>query len=166
MDLKQATAIALDVMEQLKPHCLKISIAGSVRRLKPKDIKDIEIVCIPKPYDVGLFQSGIATVVNQWPKVKGELDYNKCRYTQRILPQGIKLDLFIAEHGNYGLILAIRTGSADYSYKVLATAWVKAGYHSKDGYLHQGHTRFNTPEETDLYQRINLPWIHPQLRNV
>lgn len=166
MDLKTAQTIALQTMELLKPHCHRIAIAGSIRRLKPNDIKDIEIVAIPKPYDIGLFESGIATIVNQWTKVKGNLEYGKCRYTQRILPQGVKLDLFFAETGNWGLIYAIRTGSADYSHKVLASKWVAAGYHSKDGYLHQGHTKFATLEEIDLYQRIGLPYLDPQFRNV
>jgi len=165
MELKQATAIAFEVMELLKPHCHRIGIAGSIRRLKP-DVKDIEIVAIPKPYEIGLFESGIATIINKWKKIKGDLQYGKCRYTQRILPQGIVLDLFMAEPGNWGLIYAIRTGSADYSHKVLGAAWVKAGYHSKDGYLHQGNTRFNVCEEKDLFERIHLKWVDPQFRNL
>ena len=105
MKLDQAQEIAEKVKEELAPHCFRIEIAGSIRRRK-SEVKDIEIVAIPKPFEVGLFQSGIATVVNQWQKVKGELP---CKYTQRILSEGIKLDLFFAERGNWGLIYAIRS---------------------------------------------------------
>jgi len=162
MNLQQAQQIAERIKSELAPHCERIGIAGSIRRKKP-EVKDIEIVCIPKPYETGLFASGIAKVVDQWQKVKGELP---CKYTQRILPDGIKLDLFFAEPENWGLIYAIRTGSAEYSHKVLAAGWVKAGYQSRDGYLWHGCEKYNCREEVDLYNRIGLTWIDPEFRNV
>lgn len=160
MKLEQALEIAEKVKALLAPHCERIEIAGSIRRKKP-DEKDIEIVAIPKPFDTGLFESGIATVVNQWQKVKGELP---CKYTQRILPEGIKLDLFFAERGNWGLIYAIRTGSAEYSHKVLATEWVKRGYKSEGGYLVANGKQIAVPEEEDLFRRIGVPFKAPELR--
>jgi DNA polymerase/3'-5' exonuclease PolX len=162
MKLEQALKIAEKVKALLLPHCERIEIAGSIRRKKP-DVKDIEIVAIPKPFDVGLFESGIATVVNKWQKVKGELP---CKYTQRILPDGIKLDLFFAHRDNWGLIYAIRTGSADYSHKVLATEWVKRGYKSEGGFLVANGKQVPIPEEYDLFKRIGLPFVDPEFRNL
>src|SRR5690348_10860398 len=107
MQLEEALKIAERVKAQLEPYCHRIEIAGSIRRKKP-EVKDIEIVAFPKHYETGLFESGIATVVNQWSKVKGDLDFDKCKYTQRILPEGIKLDLFFAREFNWGYIYAIR----------------------------------------------------------
>ena len=161
MKLEQALEIAEKVKALLAPHCERIEIAGSIRRKKP-DVKDIEIVAIPNPFDTGLFESGIATVVNQWQKVKGELP---CKYTQRILPEGIKLDLFFAERGNWGLVYAIRTGSADYSHKVLANGWVKRGYKSEGGYLVANGKQIDVPEEEDLFRRIGVPFKEPELRS-
>lgn len=161
MKYKEALEIAQKVKALLSPHCERIEIAGSIRRKKP-DVKDIEIVAIPKPFDVGLFESGIATIVNGWQKVKGELP---CKYTQRILPEGINLDLFFAERGNWGLIYAIRTGSADYSHKVLATEWVKRGYKSEGGYLFANGKQIAVPEEEDLFKRIGVPFVAPELRS-
>lgn len=165
MIYSEAYKIALQVKEELAPHCYRIEIAGSIRREKP-EVKDIEIVAIPKPYQVGLFEDGIASVVNRWQKVKGELEYGKCKYTQRILPEGIKLDLFFAEPENWGLILAIRTGSAEYSHKVLASGWKKQGYTSVDGYLWHGHDRYNCREEIDLFRRIGVEYVEPKYRNL
>ena len=161
MKYEEAFKIAEKVKALLSPHCERIEIAGSIRRKKP-DVKDIEIVAIPKPFEIGLFESGIATVVNKWQKVKGELP---CKYTQRILPEGIKLDLFFAERGNWGLIYAIRTGSADYSHKVLATEWVKRGYKSEAGYLVANGKQIAVPEEEDLFKRIGVPFVAPELRS-
>jgi DNA polymerase/3'-5' exonuclease PolX len=161
MRLEQATAMAEDVKGQLAPHCHRIEIAGSIRRRKA-EVGDIEIVAIPKPYGVGLFLSGVASVVNQWPKVRGELP---CRYTQRTLPgAGIKLDLFFATPVNWGLIFAIRTGSADYSYRVLACGWVGKGYKSIDGMLMKDGVAVPVREETDLFRLIGVPWTEPGAR--
>lgn len=164
MQLEQAELIAEEVKALLAPHCERIEIAGSIRRRK-LEVGDIEIVAIPKPYDVGLFESGIALVVNQWEKVKGELP---CKYTQRILPEGIKLDLFFAMPDNWGLIFAIRTGSADYSHKVLAAGWVKAGYKSVDGMLTDRETGLTrvVPDEKELFRLAGVEWIPPERRTV
>jgi len=160
MQLQQALKIAESVKAQLSPHCNRIAIAGSIRRQKA-DPKDIEIVAIPKPYETGLFESGIAAVVNRWQKVKGELP---CKYTQRILPEGIKLDLFFATPENWGLIFALRTGSANFSHKVLATKWVKMGYKSENGLLTREGEVYIIPEEKDLFNLLGLEWVKPELR--
>jgi DNA polymerase/3'-5' exonuclease PolX len=164
MKLSEAKNIADNLVQKLSPFCFRIEIAGSIRRKKP-EVKDIEIIAIPKPYEVGLFESGIATIINKFEKVRGDLP---CKYTQRILPEGIKLDLFFAVPENWGLILAIRTGSADYSHKVLANAWVKAGYKSVDGMLfhEQNKKQYDVREEIDLFNRIGLKYIEPEFRNL
>lgn len=162
MIYEQALAIAEKAKALLAPHCERIEIAGSIRRKKP-EVKDIEIVAIPKPYDIGLFESGIATVVKQWEKVKGELP---CKYTQRILPEGIKLDLFFADRENWGLIFAMRTGSADYSHRILASQWVSLGYKSEGGHLYTNGNKIAVTEEEDLFELLGLPYAEPDLRNL
>ena len=162
MKYSKALKIAEDVKSQLAPHCERIAIAGSIRR-KKVEVGDIEIVAIPKPYQIGLFESGIATVVNRWQKVKGVLP---CKYTQRILPSGMKLDLFFAKEDNWGLIYAIRTGSAAYSYKVLATGWVKNGYKSKGGYLYRGVKKVPVYSERSLFTKARVNYVEPEEREL
>lgn len=161
----EAHAIALDVLSQLEPHCIRAEIAGSIRRKKLL-VGDIEIVAIPKPYGIGMFEDGLAAVVNKWKKVKGEMEYGKVGYTQRILPSGIKLDLFFAQEDNWGNIFAIRTGSADYSYKVLASTWVSLGYKSDGGYLFRNGKRYEMKEEVDLFNLLGLRYVEPEERNL
>ena len=168
--LGQAETIAAKVIALLAPHCERIDVAGSVRR-KRLTIGDIEIVCIPKPYQAEpLFASGLATVVNHWPKIIGGLP---CKYTKRELPEGINLDLFMVERNNFGLQLAIRTGSAAWSHQVLAKGWVRAGFHSKDGLLRRWDNTGGsfgsvvpTPTERVLFDLIELPWTPPEQREV
>lgn len=161
----EAYEIALSVLEELKPHCIRIEIAGSLRR-KKDDCGDVEIAAIPKPYSTGLLESGIATIVNKWKKVKGELEFGKTKYTQRILPEGIKLDLFIANEENWGLIFAMRTGPAEYSHKVLANGWVRQGFKSQDGYLYRNGEKYEVREEEDLFKLIGIPYVNPEDRNL
>lgn len=159
----EAKAIAEDVVRQLSPHCHRIEIAGSIRR-KRKWSKDIEIVCIPKPYDTGLFLSGFAEVVSQWKKIKGELEYGVLRYTQRVHPTGITIDIFITTEDSWGYQLAIRTGPWDYSKNVLAAGWVSRGYKGVEGQLTYKGKPVIVREERDLFQRIGLNYVEPENR--
>jgi len=166
-----AKRIADHVVELLRPHCDRIEIAGSIRREK-EIIGDIEIVLIPKPYQTGLFTDGLASIVNAWEKVKGELEYGKCKYTQRILPADIvgqegkrvACDIFIADVTNWGSIFAIRTGSADYSHNVLAKGWASRGYKMEGGHLVYKGKVYDVLEEKDLFARIGIPYTDPKLR--
>ena len=164
--LAMADSMAAELVAMLEPHCEpgRIVVAGSIRRRRPT-IGDIEVVCIPRPYDATpLFCSGIASIVNNWDAVKGELP---CRYTQRLLPCGLKLDLFMPDPQGFGLQVAIRTGSAEWSHRRLAAAWVRAGYRSEGGVLrdHAGRA-VPTPDEQSLFRLIALPWVEPENREV
>jgi DNA polymerase/3'-5' exonuclease PolX len=143
-------------------------VCGSVRRKKYL-VGDIEIVVTPKTACQGLFEhpednlpiKGFIDTVNQWSKVKGE---PTGKYTQRILREGIKLDLFIANEKNYGMIVAIRTGSASFSFKQLAATWVKQGYHAKGGLLYKDNIEYTFPEEEDVFKFLGIPFIKPEDR--
>jgi DNA polymerase/3'-5' exonuclease PolX len=162
MKLIDAQKLAEELKQQLAPHCYRVEIAGSIRRKKPEP-NDIELVAIPRPYNVGIFECGIAKILNQYEVVKGILP---CKYTQRVLPGGIKLDFFTATPDNWGLIYAIRTGSAEFSHNVLASGWVRAGYKSIDGYLHN-RIKHKIPvrEEKDLFDKIGIKYVEPENRN-
>lgn len=73
-----------------------------------------------------------------------------------------------AVHGN---ILAVRTGSADYSHLVLASGWVRAGYKSIEGRLCRWSAEtcrwgqpIAVPEEADLFRLIGIPMPDPRRR--
>jgi DNA polymerase/3'-5' exonuclease PolX len=60
----------------------------------------------------------------------------------------------------------MRTGSAEYSYKVLASRWVKLGFKSIEGYLWKEDERYDLPEESDLFRLLGIPYVVPELRNL
>jgi DNA polymerase/3'-5' exonuclease PolX len=180
MELTQAKQIAERYLAEFAPFCHRIEIAGSIRRQKQL-VGDIELVCIPKriittEHHADLFggsnikqtetvHPSFAQIVNRLQKVKGEANG---KHTQRILPEGIKLDLFMVTAENWGLQFAIRTGSADYSHFVLGHSWVKNGFGCIDGYLHR-YTRgeaikLETPDEREFFKLIGVKWTEPKDR--
>jgi DNA polymerase/3'-5' exonuclease PolX len=78
--------------------------------------------------------------------------------------EGIDVDLFTARPENWGLIYALRTGSAEFSHKVLAAGWVRQGYKSVDGMLTYNGREVPTPEEADLFRLAGVVWMHPEAR--
>ena len=138
LGLSACQKIAVEICYKLQPFCEKINIAGSVRRNK-QEPKDIEIICIPKKevlkdmfgWDEGVivdlqFQKEVEQLGET---IKGKPDG---KYMQIKLPQGIILDLFMPDDFDYYRQYAIRTGSADYSFKVIANGWKKKGWCGSD----------------------------------
>ena len=134
MELTKALSITNRLVELLSPSCEKINVAGSCRRGKP-DVKDIELVALPKNivlkdifgWDEGIIREPMfEKTINGFGKiVKGNADG---KMMQIELPEGIMLDLFIPDAFDYYRQFAIRTGSADYSWKVIASGWKKIGF--------------------------------------
>lgn len=141
MNINRALPIALDVVGKLKPHCVRIDIAGSIRR-KQSEVGDIEVVCQPKTMAVtDLFAEIEEPAGLQLEYRTKEFRFavhelgviasgNTAtgRHVKVMLPQGIKLDLFIPQAHDYYRQLAIRTGPAEYSHRVLARAWTHKGW--------------------------------------
>lgn len=158
------------VEKRMKPYCDRIQIAGSIRRKKPEP-RDIEILCIPKTIELtDLFSgkekkrvSGFAEVVDSWVHIKGNAHDGK--YMQRMM-DNVKIDIFTATPETWAMQLAIRTGSAEFSHRVLANRWVKLGYHAEGGMLMKGDKPIPVFEEEDLFKLLQLEYVEPWKRNV
>lgn len=155
----RAKPIADDYVSALSPFCDRIEIAGSVRR-KKTDVGDIEIVCIPSEINGNRFPEFIS-FINSLTKVRGE---PTGKYTQRMLPEGIALDLFMATENNWGMIFPMRTGSRDFSHYKLASRWVQMGYKSEGGILHKGDEVISFREEQELFDFLGLEFVQPENR--
>lgn len=162
MKHKEALEAANKIVEQLAPYCDRIEIAGSIRREHPEP-RDIEIVCIPKTNTFGARELGFTTLVESWQKVKG--DPRNGKYTQRVV-DGITLDLFMCGLQNWGYILAIRTGSGEYSHKTLGYRWRQMGYVGREGNLYheKSGTLIETPTEEGFFNLLNIPFDPPHRR--
>lgn len=141
MNYQKAKIIADRLVTILGPHCELINIAGSVRRNKP-DVKDIELVLIPKrtfkPNDLfgdGTYVVSAAFVSALEQVIKRVIKGNpEGRYMQIDLKtnEQINLDLFMPDPVDYYRIYAIRTGSREYAQKVIAGGWLRKGWCGSD----------------------------------
>ena len=158
----EAKIIADELIAVIEPYCIRIEIAGSVRR-KKENVKDIEICLVPKNKNKLFNVLGLFLLKN-----KKDFKYfkNGDRYKQFGF-KGINIDMFIGNEDNWGLLFAVRTGPAEFSTKILST-WKKVtgGGYSKDGYLHDKEDKiFHTPEETDVFNLCKMEWVEPEFRN-
>ncbi len=48
MNLSEALAVASPLIARMRPFCERVELAGSTRRQKQTDLKDLEIVAIPR----------------------------------------------------------------------------------------------------------------------
>lgn len=192
--LEQARQVAQKLEAGLRPDCTQTLIVGSVRREKAW-VKDVELVVMAKDeggrqkaksnWQKDLFGEdgeGLEMTLAQWvndgvlrvPTKDGE------RYKQFEIDTAalglpgqpewgpLRLDLFIVRPpAQWGAIVAIRTGPADYS-KWLVTKY-PMGAMPQDMKLEGGALwRFGkvmeTPTEEEFFRRLGLAWEVPSER--
>lgn len=158
-------------------------VAGSIRR-RVAEPRDIEIVVearwaqdlLGNYTEHGVdrdWVDPVAIAARGYDRVKG--GGRECRYVQ--LAGEFKVDLFIAAPDNYGLIVAIRTGPAEFS-RALASRANQLGMHMHGGRFCTGYRRGldnsgacvayepqRTPEEDDVFRLLRVCWVSPPERN-
>lgn len=166
-----AMTLARNMEALLSPHCLRVEIAGSLRRKKPL-VGDIEIVCIPAPL-VDLFGGPLfgASRVERALRDDGfNLLKNGDYYKQAILPNGqLKFDIFLTTPEKWGVVFTLRTGSAAFSHRLVTQrkygGLLPSNLVVKDGRIWTtGSVPLATPEEIDVFNALGLAWLDPQER--
>lgn len=192
MQLYEASNIAVAICYKLQSYCNKINIAGSIRR-KKATVGDIEIVCSPKKVPAG--QSSLFDEVTELVSAKEfhnavsqlgaiELGNPDGRQMKILLPEGIKLDLFMPQPHDYYRIYAIRTGSAQYSSLILATTWKRKGWVGTEHGLRRIedckemaenkwkliNTKGELPpvwaSEEKFFEWLGVKWVEPSIRDI
>lgn len=191
--LAEAQRVARKWLDVFKDDCLRIEVAGSIRR-KREEVGDIEIVAIPKPSEpkhLALLPGAPAADENNSPLferihdlstsrngpppiavTKGlpGLQNGKARYIQLFdKKEDLYVDLFLAKPETWGVIFTIRTGSADFSHGLMIRA-NQLGMTSHKGRLCFRQTRtlavpLPTPEERDVFKALRIRWVEPPLRH-
>lgn len=183
MKLDEARSHAEWLIERLAPACLQIAFAGGIRREKP-EVKDIEIVAEPKYEharnlfgEIGAQHSILDQRIGELIDARvldfdPELKRNGDRYKRLILWERAKspVDLFVANSANWGNILAIRTGDADFS-RALVTGrlyggLMPTGMRQKDGMLWRGTQPLECFTEADFFAALGVAEVpDPRERN-
>lgn len=167
-----ALNLAQSFIRLIESDCERIKIAGSLRR-RCKQVGDIEVVCIPKLERNLLGEDGDSLLERRLTELvkTGSLSppgKNGPRYKQFQIANGrIQLDLFIASPERWGVIFAIRTGSAAFS-KSLVTTQERGGRLDDglvvlEGRVRRGPDLLDTPEEID-FLALAGDWVEPEER--
>lgn len=168
--LSEMRAVAESLVATLAAFCERIEVAGSIRRERPT-VGDVELVAVPRFVASSSDMFGNEDALNRFAREQltagtwaPRLDKNGraatgARY-KRLLVDGIPLDLFsVLPPAQFGMILLIRTGSADFSHRFMAE--LPAGLRARDGGLYRDGRLIETPEERDIFAAVGLPFVEP-----
>ena len=176
MKLKRAVNIANKFKQRIEPYCVKVIIAGSIRRNKP-NVKDIEILAEPhieviarKPFPPIVTMNIIPyfNKLHKNPRFRFEKDGNKFKKIWLLTRNGkdlIAIDLWLViPPDQWGTKLLIRTGPESFS-KWLVTVRKPQGYKFKNNQLFDPNDDLiPTPTEDSVFKALDLPFIPIQDR--
>ncbi len=170
-----ALALAQDIVVNLRPACERIEIAGSLRR-KKADVGDIEIVCVPGSilnYQLSLFSAvkpdyRLESILARLIYTRGWKVIKNGQYLKQNDIGPTMLELYITTPEKWGCIYTIRTGSAEFSHR-LVTHKSQGGLcpsylRFADGRIWDGSRALDTPEELDVFRALGLEYIEPEER--
>lgn len=180
LDVAQETADRL--VDLLSPACERIVVAGSIRREKPDGIKDVELVAIPRfetatnlfgepdpSVTRSLLDARIAEIGGLAPRAMtgGSFRMGPRYKALQFLWNGVlvPVDLFLVlPPAEWGAILAIRTGPAEFSQQLVTSA-KRLGRHVASGrVLTQDDEVLPTPTERDFFEACGVEWVEPKDR--
>jgi len=160
MHLSTAENITNEFIGIISTHCLRIEVVGSIRR-RVSEVNDIDILIIQHPFKLAKFF--LSDNCRDLKIVANGLNIKCGPKHRQIYFRGIKIELWIAEKENFGLIHLIRTGSAMFSASILHK-WkeVSGGGYSDKGYLRTPKgVKIPTHEEMDVFKLCELDYIDP-----
>lgn len=159
MVLHKAVDLAEAICDALRrvPGAVRVEAAGGIRR-QADSVKDIDIVAAAE--DPGALAAALGALdLVETASSAGE---NAARARTH---NGASIDLRVVEPGQFGNLLQHFTGSKNHNMRLREQA-VRRGLHvSEYGILNDatGETLRCATEE-EVYERLGLPWIPPELR--
>lgn len=164
-------------------------VAGSIRRER-REVGDVEHVVISKMLDAqpddALFGDALPPVdrINAvWARMdllieQGTLERaiysdGKTRYGPKyrgVVFKGIRHEIFSANDSNFGAILAIRTGPAEFSQQLVTRLRDAGRYRMNEGQVQYAGGKNDgvarpVAGERDFFALCGVPWIEPKLRD-
>lgn len=150
-------------------------VAGSVRRKKP-EVGDIEHVVIPRPnflarMDELTLDPDALFAKTDAPLTKAVYSDGTTRWGplyRGVCFRGFRHEIFCAAPENWGAILAIRTGPADFSTRLVTRMKQWGIYRQQGGFVIEQATGAVVPvfSEVDFLALCGSTWIEPSVRGV
>lgn len=155
--LGEILPIADQVLEQLQrlPEVERANVAGSVRRMK-ETIGDVDFLVIStNPARVMDFFVALPGVVKVWGQGATKSSVR--------LKEGFDMDLRVIAPESYGAALQYFTGSKDHNIALRKIA-IDHGFKLSEYGLFKGSTMIAAETEEEIYGKLGMPWIPPELR--
>ena len=149
--------LAQGVLEKLRslPEVEQADTAGSLRRLK-ETIGDVDFLVISSnPDRVMDFFVNLPGVVKVW-------GHGNTKSSVR-LQEGLDMDLRVIPPASYGAALQYFTGSKEHNIALRKIA-IDQGYKLSEYGLFQGDTPVAAATEEEVYAKLGMAWIPPELR--
>jgi DNA polymerase (family 10) len=149
--------IAHGVLEKLRAlkEVEKVDMAGSLRRRK-ETIGDVDFLVISNnPEKVMDFFVNLPGVVKVW-------GHGSTKSSVR-LKQGLDMDLRVIPPASYGAALQYFTGSKEHNIALRKIA-IEQGYKLSEYGLFQGDKPVAAAREEEVYAKLGMAWIPPELR--
>lgn len=154
----------------LSPACSRIELAGSLRRMRPM-ISDIEIIAIPKPITnlIGepTGRTEVDDLLDRFPVhfVKRGQRYQQFWFEDRQKIQPFYVDLFLQNADTWGVNMMIRTGSAEFSKRMVTPkpqgGYMPPGYTIREARVWTNGATVATPEEADIFDFWGMKFVQP-----
>ena len=133
----------------------KVEVAGSYRRRK-ETVGDLDILVVAKNWEE------VSDWFVRFEKVKEVVSKGPTRSTV-ILRNDLQVDLRSVAKESYGSALHYFTGSKAHNIKIRKMA-VERGWKINDYGIFEGEKRLGGENEEEIYQRLGLCYIAPELR--
>jgi DNA polymerase (family 10) len=155
--LGEILPIANQVLEKLQslPEVERVNTAGSVRRMK-ETIGDVDFLVIStNPAKVMDFFVSLPGVVKVWGKGATKSSVR--------MKEGFDMDLRVIPPESYGAALQYFTGSKDHNIALRKIA-IDKGFKLSEYGLFKGPQIIAAVTEEEVYGKLGMPWIPPELR--
>lgn len=167
LDRAEVEPLAFKIVSAIGPFCARAEVAGSIRRRKPT-VNDIDIVVQPKPQSWVQVIKEIRREFGAVTEKQGEK--LATLYVPFASKQGqghVEVDLYRASEGTWGILLLIRTGSAEHNIYLCNLA-IRKGYHLaySKGLLNEKGEVVASKTEQEVFQALGLDYIPPEDREL
>lgn len=167
--LSPAQKLAEKVLEILSPACLKIEVAGSIRR-GVAEVGDIDLVCLPRDGA----QAELAYLFRECAMQGGMMLDGGMAKRCVLRKNGVQCDLWIAHHTipdllaplpcNYGAMLLTYTGSVAHNIKLVERA-KSMGMTFKPGHgVIEESGAVHSVTEEEIFSALKMEFVKPEDR--
>ncbi len=153
--ISEAADLIRPLVDYLSKEVKDIEVAGSYRRGK-ETVGDIDILGISR--DAG---KAMEFFVN-YPETSRVISRGKAK-TSVMLHAGIQVDFRVFEKDSYGAALLFFTGSQAHNVALRRICQEK-GFKLNEYGIYRGEERVAGTSETEMYKKMGLPFIAPEMR--